>query len=218
MKQLTQLTINFLGDSITEGACATAPELCYVERVGAKLGCEVNNCGVSGTRIAPQHQPSECTQFDKDFLQRAVQMPDADLVFVFGGTNDYGHGDANFGTLTDTDADTFCGAFRTLVNYLINRYGKANICYILPLHRFNEDNPLGEGHRTNPTVSLKEYINAERTILQQLGVAFLDFENVLPHPQTNAPTDFYQDGLHPTNKGHEFIAEQICEYVCSIVR
>lgn len=216
MKELNQLTINFLGDSITEGVWATAPELCYVERVGAKLGCKVNNCGICGTRIAPQTQPSPSADFDRDFLQRAPLMPDADLVFVFGGTNDFGHGDADFGTITDESADTFCGAFRNLAKYLTNRYGKCNLCYILPLHRFNEDNPLGDGSRNKPTLPLKEYVKAERTILQQLGIAFLDLSDIFPQPEVSTPTELFQDGLHPTNKGHELIAERICQYVRSL--
>ncbi len=218
MKKQNQLTINFLGDSITEGVGATAPQLCYVERVGAKLGCKVNNYGICGTRIAPRHQPSDCASFDEYFLQRALKMPDADLVFVFGGTNDFGHGDADFGTLMDESTDSFCGAFTHLANYLTNRYGKSKLCYILPLHRFNEDSPLGDGSRKTLTVSLKEYVSAERAILQQLGIAFLDLADIFPQPEVCTPTELFQDGLHPTNKGHELIAEQICDYVRSIMR
>lgn len=213
MKKISELTINFLGDSITEGACATEPKFCYVQRVGAKLGCKVNNCGISGTRIAPQHMPSECAAFDRDFLQRAAEMPDADLVFVFGGTNDYGHGDADLGTLTDQTSDTFCGAVHQLANYLVERYGKNNVCFILPIHRFNEDNPLGEGARAKPTMSLKQYREMERAIVQQFGIACLDFSDIFPEPTTNTPTELFQDGLHPTNKGHALIAERICNFV-----
>ncbi len=218
MKKINQLTINFLGDSITEGAWATEPQYTYVARVAAKLGCKTNNCGISGTRIAPKHVPSECAAFDRDFLQRAREMPDADLVFVFGGTNDYGHGDADFGTLNDQTPQTFCGAVRQLANYLTERYGKNNVCFILPLRRYNDDNPLGEGARAKPTEPLSSYIRAEREIVGQMGVACLDMSDVFPAPQVNTPTELFQDGLHPTNKGHELIAEIICKYVRSIVK
>ena len=43
--------------------------------------------------------------------------PEADIIVVFGGTNDYGHGDAPFGEIGDKERTTFCGA----VDYLINR-------------------------------------------------------------------------------------------------
>ena len=116
MKDLTKLTINFLGDSITEGACATEPKYNYVSQVGEKLGCKTSNYGISGTRIAMQTIPSANPVFDKDFLTRAKEMESADLVFVFGGTNDYGHGDSELGNLTSSDSHTFCGAVRNFVS------------------------------------------------------------------------------------------------------
>lgn len=214
MKDLTKLTINFLGDSITEGAWATEPKYNYVSRVGEKLGCKTNNYGISGTRIAMQTIPSANPVFDKDFLTRAKEMSSADLVFVFGGTNDYGHGDSEIGELTSSDSHTFCGAVRNLANYLCNRYGKRNVCFILPLHRYDEDNPRGEfGSQTKLRPSLKEYVKAEIAVLDDMDVRYLDFRNAFPLPVTNTPTEYFQDGLHPTNKGHELLAALIADYV-----
>ncbi len=214
MKDLTKLTINFLGDSITEGAWATEPKYNYVSRVGEKLGCKTNNYGISGTRIAMQTIPSANPVFDKDFLTRAKGMGTADLVFVFGGTNDYGHGDSEIGELTSSDSHTFCGAVRNLANYLCNHYGKRNVCFILPLHRYDEDNPRGEfGLQTKLRPSLKEYVKAEIAVLDDMDVRYLDFRNAFPLPVTNTPTEYFQDGLHLTNKGHELLAVLIADYV-----
>ena len=214
MKNFTNLTINFLGDSITEGAWATEPKYNFVSRVGEKLGCRVNNYGISGTRIAMQTVPSANPVFDKDFLTRAKEMSDADIVFVFGGTNDYGHGDSEIGDLTSLDSHTFCGAVRNLATYLCERYGKRNVCFILPLHRYDEDNPRGEfGAQTKLRPSLKEYVKAEIAVLDDMGMRYLDFRDSFPTPAVNTPTEFFQDGLHPTNKGHELIADMISDYV-----
>lgn len=214
MKNFTNLTINFLGDSITEGAWATEPKYNYVSRVGEKLGCKVNNYGISGTRIAMQTVPSANPVFDKDFLTRAKEMSDADIVFVFGGTNDYGHGDSEIGDLTSLDSHTFCGAVRNLATYLCERYGKRNAYFILPLHRYDEDNPRGEfGSQSKLRPSLKEYVKAEIAVLDDMGVRYLDFRDSFPIPTVNTPTEYFQDGLHPTNKGHELIADMISDYV-----
>ena len=214
MKNFTNLTINFLGDSITEGAWATEPKYNFVSRVGEKLGCKVNNYGISGTRIAMQTVPSANPVFDKDFLTRAKEMSDADMVFVFGGTNDYGHGDSEIGDLTSLDSHTFCGAVRNLATYLCERYGKRNVCFILPLHRYDEDNPRGEfGAQTKLRPSLKEYVKAEIAVLDDMGMRYLDFRDSFPTPAVNTPTEYFQDGLHPTNKGHELIADMISDYV-----
>ncbi len=215
MKDFKNLTINFLGDSITEGAWATEPKYNYVSCVGEKLGCKVNNYGISGTRIAMQTVPSANPVFDKDFLTRAKEMADADIVFVFGGTNDYGHGDSEIGDLTSLDSHTFCGAVRNLATYLCARYGKRNVFFILPLHRYDEDNPRGEfGSQPKLRPSLKEYVKAEIAVLDDMGVQFLDFRDSFPMPAANTPTEYFQDGLHPTNKGHELIADMISDYVC----
>ena len=103
---------------------------------------------------------------------------------------------------------------RNLANYLCNRYGKRNVCFILPLHRYDEDNPRGEfGSQTKLRPSLKEYVKAEIAVLDDMDVRYLDFRNAFPLPVTNTPTEYFQDGLHPTNKGHELLAALIADYV-----
>ena len=150
----------------------------------------------------------------EDFLTRAETMDDADFVFVFGGTNDYGHGDADLGTTESRDSYTFCGAVHNLAEYLIGRYGKENLCFILPLWRYDEDNPHGEdGTQAKTRPSLKEYVRAEIAVLDALGVRYLNLRKVFPVPPTKAPSEYYVDGLHPTDKGHELLAKCIVRYL-----
>lgn len=53
------------------------------------------------------------------FCGRLDEMDkNADAVVVFGGTNDYGHGDAPFGLFTDRTDETFYGACHTLMSEL----------------------------------------------------------------------------------------------------
>ena len=93
----------FLGDSITEGVGVSDISKGYVNLVKEGLGlAEAYNRGISGTRFAHQSAHSEEASFDKDFISRVEELPtDVDLVVVFGGTNDYGHGDAPFGDFSD---------------------------------------------------------------------------------------------------------------------
>ena len=141
-------------------------------------------------------------------------MGNADFVFVFGGTNDYGHGDAELGSIDSTDSYTFCGAVRNLANYLAERYGKQNLCFILPLWRYDEDNPRGEdGAQPKTRPSLKEYIKSETTVLDSMGVKYLNLRDVFPVSTTNSPSEYYADGLHPTDKGHELLADCIVKYL-----
>ena len=208
------MKISFLGDSITAGAGASKPETCFVERVGQFLGCKVNNYGVCGTRIAKQTIPSENPIYDNDFNQRAKSMDlSADFVFVFGGTNDYGHGDALLGNIDDNTESTFCGALNCLIDYLLSVFNKEKICFILPLHRYNEDSIYGEGLKKTACYKLSDYVNCEIQIFNKYGVNYLDLREFFPIPTVNNGDELTVDGLHPNDFGHKIIAEQVCNYL-----
>ena len=209
------MVINFLGDSITQGAGADCEADMYVNVVGATLGCEVKNYGVGGTRIARQTVPSAEPCYDQDFLLRSEEMGDADFVFVFGGTNDFGHGDAEFGELDSTDLYTFCGAANTLLKNLIARYGKEKLCVILPLHRVDEDNIYGDGSKKKPSKLLQDYVAALRAIAGKYGLDMMEFDKEFPYSQIAPGQGLTTDGLHPNSYGHKIIAEKICEYIRS---
>lgn len=128
--ELSGKKINFLGDSITEGVGASAPDKVYHQVMLRKYGlAAVRNYGISGTRYARQINPTlNEPSFDLDFCQRYAGMDDdADIVVVFGGTNDFGHGDAPIGTPDDRTPDTFWGACHYLYSHLIEKYPAALI-------------------------------------------------------------------------------------------
>ena len=208
------MKINFLGDSITEGACATASGMRYSSLACQMLGAEENNYGIGGTRIAKQKNPKpNAWKDDKDFITRAPTMDkDADFTFVFGGTNDYGHGDVPLGCIDDETEYTFYGALKQLVEYLLSVYGKQKLCFILPIHRYNEDNPFGEGNKAVAGASLSAYVQAEKEVFECYGVEYLDFSGLFPIPMVNTGDDLTADGLHPNNKGHELLAKAIVQY------
>lgn len=214
------MKINFLGDSITQGAGASSVETQYVSVVGQLLNCEARNYGIGGTRIAKNTKPSIMDIYDQDFLLRSESMSDdADLVFVFGGTNDYGHGDAPLGDIDGTDVYTFCGALNTLIDKLSARYGKEKLCFILPLHRYDEDNVYGEGNKTKAGAPLSTYVSLMKEILQKHDIETMEFEKEFPIPATNDGSDgLTVDGLHPNDKGHRILAEKICAYIRAKLR
>ncbi len=205
------LKINFLGDSITEGALADKQENCYVELVGKMLPAQVCNYGISATRIAKQITPSIDPRWDKYFATRVSEMKkDADYVFVFGGTNDYGHGDAPFGKMGDKTPDTFYGAMDDLINELLKYYPKEKIIFILPTYRLNEDNVYGEGNKKVPGHTLEEYRKAMVEVLNKYQMKILDIKDILGKAENNP---LLADGLHPNNAGHKLIAELICNFI-----
>ena len=104
--------ILFLGDSITEGHGTSAPEHIYWNVVGQLTGARCKGYGIGGTRIARQQTPSACERYDRYFGSRVAEMdPEADIVMVLGGTNDYGHGDAPLGHPADRTSRV-CGMWQ----------------------------------------------------------------------------------------------------------
>ena len=205
------LKINFLGDSITEGALASAQSKCFVELVGNLLDCEVRNYGISGSRIARQSKPSDVPRYDKYFASRVANMKnDANFIFVFGGTNDYGHGDAPMGNIDDKTPDTFYGAINNLVDELLKFYSKDKIIFILPLYRLNEDNPYGEPGRTLYRGPLSIYREALEKALNIRNIKIFDIKDKIGKPENNP---LIADGLHPNDLGHKKIAELIATYI-----
>ena len=207
------MKINFLGDSITEGACANHPECMYTYLTAKYFCAEECNFGKGGTRIAKQVKRTNNPD-DDVFISRAEKMPtDADFTFVFGGTNDYGHGDAKLGAFEDRDDYTFYGAFHNLVAYMVATFGE-KLCFVLPIPRFDQDNPYGDGSKDEPIAPISAYIEAEKEVLAYYGVSYLDLSNKFYIPKTQQDDgNLYADGLHPNSKGHRVLADCLIEYL-----
>jgi lysophospholipase L1-like esterase len=202
--------IGFLGDSITQGVGASAPEFNYVSQVKKTLDCEVVNYGISGTRIARQKVPTPSHAMDIDFNLRVPLLDRSlDKIFVFGGTNDYGHGKAPFGKVGDNDEYTFHGAVNKLFSTLIEIYGKEKIVVLFPLRRVNCETTVSG----NTGLYLVEYVKVIKHYVDFYGLKYIDFYNDgLAEPPMGA-SEYFSDGLHPNDKGHKFLAEKICEFI-----
>ncbi|MBO7253366.1 MAG: SGNH/GDSL hydrolase family protein [Oscillospiraceae bacterium] len=210
--ELAGKTVNFLGDSITEGCCASTPQQGFVEIL--KRSCalkEARNYGIGGTRIARQKQPSAEPKYDLDFCSRVEQMaPDADIIIVFGGTNDHGHGDAPMGTSADRTPDTFHGACHVLFQKLKKRYPHAYILILTPLHRAGEMQQKGHDNAV-----LEDYVRVIRSTAALYDLPVLDLfttSKIQAHiPQIAA--ELTTDGLHPNDEGHAILAREIKKYL-----
>lgn len=208
--------INFLGDSITFGHGTTDVSKGFVALIEKEYGAVCRNYGICGTRIARQQNHSNPEFDDGDFCTRALTMdPDADIVAVFGGTNDFGHGDAPIGDFADRTPDTFYGALHTLYTELIERYPSAKIIVLTPLHRYNEDNPKGDGNKPYNVGTLKKYVDIIREVAEYYSLPVLDlFASSGMQPRVKIIQDKYiPDGLHPNDAGNAVLAEKIAAFL-----
>ncbi|MBE6886754.1 MAG: SGNH/GDSL hydrolase family protein [Ruminococcaceae bacterium] len=211
--ELRNTKINFLGDSITEGIGTIR----FTDLIEQNEGAICRNYGISGTRIAKQTAATEPASFDRDFCSRVGEMdPDAEIIVVFGGTNDYGHGDAPLGTPADRTPETFWGALHTLYSSLAAKYPAAKIVVLTPTHRLDEGNPRGAfDYKPAPVASLREYVSIIREVAEYYSFPVLDlFASSGLQPAIPAIQErFMPDGLHPNNAGHEKLADQIVKFL-----
>lgn len=211
--ELQNKKINILGDSITEGVGVSAPEKAYPAVLKEKYGlAEVRNYGISGTRFARQHKPTKDNpRFDLDFCSRVCEMDtDADIVVVFGGTNDFGHGDAEIGSFSDRTPDTFYGACHTLMQTIIERFPASAIVFMTPLHRAVEEQ-AGK-------LPLSGYVSIIREVAEYYSLPVLDlYKSSGLQPQVPVIRERYvPDGLHPNDAGAEILAHRLAHFLMAL--
>ena len=215
--------IDFLGDSLTEGLQLKDDANRYDNYIARTCGLKkANNYGIGGTRIAFQSRPSEKAKHDLDFCGRCYLMdPEADIIVVFGGTNDYGHGDAPFGQIGDKTRTTFCGAVDYLINKIRELYPSAKLVMVTPGHRFDDATtpPIDKYQRLGiEGRQLEDYVDAMMTIARSYDVPILNLlEKLDIDPKKSEDREKYtRDGLHYNDEGHVKLGECLAEFLKSL--
>jgi len=214
--ELNGKKINFLGDSITEGVGVSTPDRIFWALLGKATGATVRGYGISGSRIARQLTPDvPVARHDRHFATRVEEMdPDTDIIVVFGGTNDYGHGDAPLGTMADREDGTFYGAMHDLCQKLPARYPTATVVFVTPLHRIEENKLINERGLRNVT-GLEGYRAAIREVAAYYGMPVFNWEQttgIQPEiPEVAAR--YMPDGLHPSDDGNAVIASRLKNFM-----
>lgn len=216
--------IDFLGDSITEGVGVVDREHNRFDNILLNdcLLKKVNNYGIGGTRIAHQTFPSDKPRHDLEFCGRAFDMdPSADIIVVYGGVNDYFHGDAPFGAYEDTERTTFCGSVYWLCNFINETYPNAVHVFIAPARTEGDLYPstsmrkpaTAKEHRP-----LKDYVDAIMSIATQCGFKTLSFYDELGLDPNDASIKekYTIDGIHFNDLGHHIIAQRLKEFLLSL--
>lgn len=196
------IIMDALGDSITAGEKLLSQSQTYAALLGEKIGAAaVYNYGFGGSAVAGIHPDR--------FLDRYLYMnPNANLITVFGGTNDYGF-DTALGSMGDRTGETYYGGLNQLMSGLKQMYPNAEIVFITPLKR---ENGLKKNKYGN---TLDQYAQAVINM-----AAFYDYRviNVYSPESLNfagQKSVYMKDGIHPTAKAHEILAEYIYQSIFS---
>ena len=184
----------------------------------------IHSYGISGSRLAHQIHPSDNPRYDLCFCGRAYDMdPSADMVVVFGGVNDYIHGDAPFGQLGDTTPATYCGGVYFLMNYLREAYSGKPVVFMTPARCFlrkEVDDLVVSTHakKRQGGKPLRAYVDVILETAKGFHIPVLDLYNDLGlDPHDPAVFDTYtMDGLHFNDAGHAVIAQKLKEFIESL--
>ncbi|EGQ3121611.1 BppU family phage baseplate upper protein [Staphylococcus pseudintermedius] len=198
----------FVGDSITEKNFRTTTN--YHEFIASRTGLNVINMGISGTGY----------QDRKNVALQIKEQPD--FICVFLGTNDYGLvGDKTnpLGTVEERDYRTVAGSIYFTLLQLTNHFPNTPIVVMTPLPRI-ECYPLKEV-ANDAGYTLGQLVDVIKNISKLFGLPVLDLyhESNLRvwEPAVNKTFFAYEegqeDGLHPNEKGHEFISNSIQSFL-----
>lgn len=219
---LKDKVIDFLGDSITEGVGVSGLENRYDNVMLKDCALKsVHNYGIGGSRLAHQSVPSEKPRFDLCFCGRVYDInPDADIIVVYGGVNDFYHGDALIGKNSDRMPATFYGAVHFLMNFLKSDYKDKTIVFMTPAKLYHNHNLSDTGVSRAPVkrsdaLPLLAYVNIIKEVAEEYAIPVLDLYHTLDI-NPNDPKDFEDytvDGLHFNNAGHKKLAQCLSEFL-----
>ncbi len=223
--QIEGKIINFLGDSITEGVgVSDIPNNRYDNIIAReyKLAGR-NNYGIGGTRIAHQSKPSEKPRHDLCFCGRAYNTnKNADIMVVYGGINDYIHGDAYIGTPDDKTPETFWGGVNFLMTFLKERFEGKPIIFMTPARMFfkgaTDEKPSPRPIKKPDAMPVIGYVDIIKEAGAKHGIHVLDLYHNLPI-NPNDPSDrekYTVDGLHFNDEGQKILAKTLADYLLSL--
>ena len=192
--KLTGLKWYAIGDSITQGTNTTNGYM-YMKYIQEDMGLNYINYGIAGTRLATS---SDQDTLNQNAMARRIDSYDdtADIITIFGGTNDTVD---KLGTFGDTTPDTLYGALDHICKTLLTKYAGKRIGFITPIKYQPSSN---ENKIVNAIVEVAKYYNIPvLNLYENLGVLFCINDEI--------KGKYCSDGLHPTNEGHKVIARVV---------
>ena len=206
----------FVGDSITYGHGTT---LIYYNVLKDLLALKtVTGMGVGGSCFSTK---SDYGTANSPLVTRYQNIPDADLIVVFMGTNDYGH-ETPMGTIEDTTDVSFYGAVNVVVKGIVEAHPTSRIVFCTPLHRygFGTSKLLGTAFtydhiKNGQDHTLKDYVDALKEVCERYSIPVIDlFSQSGLNPSISQIKDLYfPDGLHPNEAGHTKLAHLMYKYL-----
>lgn len=173
----------------------------------------INNSGYSGYALADG--TSHGTGVVTEILKSDNTL--YDLCSIACGTNDFKLnvpiGELGIISESEFDRNTFYGAYRTAIEYLLNQKPTLRVVLFTPLQRDNDGYDVNKintsGHK------LIDYVNAVRKVGELYGIPVCDMYSNSGFTKLTLDT-YTIDGLHPSNAGFKRMGNYATQFVNSI--
>lgn len=205
-----------VGDSITAGSGTTQTYWSMLKEILSLS--KMTGMGVGGSCVSAK---SDYGNGNSPLINRYLSIPEADLITIFMGTNDWGH-ETPLGTIDDTTDISFYGALNVIIPGLIEKHPNSRIIWITPMHRygFGTSKILGtkftyDHVKNGRECTLKDYVDAIKEVCERYSIPVIDLFSISGlHPSISAHRSTYMpDGLHPNKAGHEKMAYLISKWL-----
>ncbi|MBE6532953.1 MAG: hypothetical protein E7676_05575 [Ruminococcaceae bacterium] len=196
-------TAVFVGDSITAGTGCDGDK--YWQILEESMGLSnVTAMGVPGSCISAK---SDYGTNNSPLIQRYNDIPEADLISIFMGTNDYGH-DTPLGTIDDIGDTSFYGALNVIIPSLQAKHPDSRIVFVTPLHRYGFGGLNFDYEKNGAGFTLQDYVDAVINVCRRHSIPVIDLYSISGlNPSLAVIRNTYMpDGLHPNANGHKYIA------------
>jgi lysophospholipase L1-like esterase len=187
------------GDSITAGytSGSTRTDNPYIKILCDKVGATLDNRAVAGSTFV-HRQPN-------DIVDKVLEYTgSADIIWVAGGTNDFNQ-NVTIGSWGDTGNDTLYGAVRNICEFFKNNHPNAYVIFLTPVPYTNEAKNSVVGF-----TALDDYRKAIYEVVTYYGYSIINGKDLgMPNAESDWATTMTTDGLHPTERGHNLMAQSI---------
>ena len=206
------MKVVFLGDSITVGTYTavgeTSPQKIakpnYVEILKERFGWQVENLALNGT----PYSATSSVNPQYAICKRVAEISFADIVFVVGGTNDYGTSVALGREIDEADV-SFFGAVNITFKALKNKADKVFV--ITPVPRLMEEENE-KGH------TLSDYRKALVVMAKKYGYNLISGQDLPINPANEEDKlKYIFDGVHLSSEGHKIYADYIIEQIKDVL-
>ena len=205
----------FIGDSITYGVGTNTGNR-YFEYLNEELLFSgFSSYGISGSCVSSK---SDYGTTNTPLINRwetiATANQDVDLVVIFMGTNDYGHG-TPLGTISDSADISFYGALNVIIKGLKDKLPNATICWITPLHRYGYGGFTFDSDLNASNCCLADYTNAIIDVCKKYDIEYFNSFNIPNfNPSDNViKSKYFPDGLHPNADGHLYLSNHLVKWL-----